>query len=149
MNELCKNCPNLKCLYYSHNGSFDLEENIRTRYDIEKSPLLEYSFDAKDTFHHLESIRMYFNGRNSEDLTKDTFKAMVESYFIAKCPKLNEIKIKSDVERRRKYVGTYPNMVGLVYDVMTVSIFSIPFRNFYSKDSCLIEQKYFQEDEII
>ena len=134
MDMLCQSCPKLKYLSVDVEGSIGVApiENISLR---PPNPNQHH----KGQFENLENIRTYFFGMSDLQTTEYKIKYF-KDYIIAKCPKITKIKTELDCNR-----DFAEDDLDLLFDVdISIWVYSIPYTNFYLRESRLVEQKVTQ-----
>ena len=132
MEMLCRHCPRLKYLYVTGEIGVAPIEEISTR-----NPIHQGSFQDKDQFQNLESIRIYFNGMSFLQGTEHKMNYF-KDYLIAKCPKIIEVTTELDTDPEYDEDDCYGD--DFLYDI-SISVCSVPYTNFYLRESRLVEQE--------
>ena len=133
MEMLCQHCPMLKYLYVDGEIGVRPIELISIR-----NPIQQDSFQDKDQFQNLESIRIYFHGMSFLQRTEHKMNYF-KDYLIAKCPKIIEITTELDTDPEFDEDDCYGDDF-LYYDI-SISVCSVPYTNFYLRESRLVEQE--------
>ena len=135
MEMLWQHCPKLKYLYVDGQVGVRPIELISIR-----NPIQQGSFQDKDQFQNLESIRIYFHGMSFLQGTEEQMNYF-KDYLIAKCAKIIEITTELDTDPELDEDDCYGD--DFLYDI-SISVCSVPYTNFYLWESRLFEQEVTQ-----